>query len=154
MEGTARKEASALPLMHGFGKSFAGYHQFVAGLREALQRKTESIGFYDRLEDLAPTEFHQRVLAGLRNDEVHHFNLLHQMYTAATGKRFERTLTKPLFRNYSHALQLAFVQEVEAGKIFRKLLGQLHDTRLQMLFCVMMADEALHTSALSFLKST
>ena len=124
---------------------------------QAIDTEAENLVFYQYLVNEAPTSDDKNIISGIQKDEVNHYVMLRQMYTKLTGQappastpygsRIEQIKT------YCQGLYAAFLQEIEDGKNFRKMLYAMQDRSDINMMTDIIADKIENASLYSLLYS-
>lgn len=124
-------------------------------IRDALSGETEDELFYDYLISVAPSQEDKEIIAGIRDDEMEHFDLFKQLYIELTGQmppqQKEEGFTKP--ETYCQGIKKALLGELSAVEKYRKILFAMVDRRHINILTRIITDELRHAGFYNFLYS-
>lgn len=135
------------------------YPQNVPGalklIQEAVAGETEDRMFYQYLIDTAPSEEDKEIIMGIRDDEIHHFNLFKRIYYQLTGQMLpppqDITFEKPT--SYCEGVKRALRGEQNAVRKYRMILYALQDRVQINILTGIITDEIRHGILYNYLYS-
>jgi rubrerythrin len=124
-------------------------------IQEAVAGETEDKLFYQYLIENAPAAEDKEIIAGIRDDEISHFNLFRQVYFQLTGQTLPLpqnvTFEKPA--SYCEGIKRAVKGEQNAVKKYRRILFALQDRVQINILTGIITDEIRHGILYNYLFS-
>ena len=123
------------------------------GIQDALKGETEDRMFYDYLINEAPSEEDKRIIAGIRDDEMKHYEMFRQLYYELTGntaaQQQQDTFERPA--SYCDGLKNALMGEQNAVRKYRNILFAMRYRSHVNMMTEIITDELRHLGLYNFL---
>ncbi len=124
-------------------------------IRDAVSGETEDKLFYNYLISIAPSQEDKDIIAGIRDDEMKHFDLFRQIYFELMRQMppqpKEEEFTKPA--TYCQGIKQAMLGELAAVVKYRKILFAMQDRRHINMLTQIITDELRHANFYNLLYS-
>ncbi len=122
-------------------------------IENALKGETEDKLFYQYLISVAKDPEDKKIIAGIRDDEMKHYQLFRQLYQELTGNVPEAVqdtaFEKPA--SYCAGLRKALMGEQNAVTFYRRILYAMKDRRHINIMTEIITDELRHLGLYNFL---
>ncbi len=129
------------------------FENALALIRDAVSGENEDREFYTYLLEHAPTMEEQEIITGIRDDEIKHNNLFHQIYYELTGEMVPQLeneqFTPP--SSYCDGLKKALLGEQNAVKKYRQILYAMQSSMHFNMLTEIITDEIRHGSLYNYL---
>ncbi len=122
-------------------------------IEQAVLGESEDRAFYDFLISEAPDIEDRKVIAGIRDNEINHFDMFRKIYNELTGK----TLPPPALSefnkpaSYCAGLRTALMGEQNAVTKYRKILFAMMKRRHINMLTEIITDELRHLGLYNYL---
>lgn len=122
-------------------------------IQEAVAGETEDRMFYQFLIDNAPSQEDREIIAGIRDDEISHFELFRYVYYQLTGQTLPPPMPSTLIApaTYCDGVAQAIRGEQNAVRKYRQILFALQDRQLINILTGIITDEIRHGSLYNYL---
>ena len=128
-------------------------NQALKMIEAALSGETEDKLFYEYLLSVAPSEQEKQIIAGIRDDEMKHYDLFRQLYyelagkmpPALPGEEFEKPAS------YCEGLKKALLGEQNAVRKYREILFAMMERKHINTMTFIITDEIRHLGLYNFL---
>lgn len=115
-------------------------------IQEAVAGENEDREFYTYLLENAPTMEEKEIITGIRDNEINHFNLFHQLYYDITGEMIPQQeneqFTPPA--SYCDGLKKALLGEQHAVQKYRQILYAMQTSIHFNMLTEIITDEIRH----------
>lgn len=144
--------------------NMADIQQYIypANLPEALQLITGALAgeredrlFYEYLISMAPSEEDKEIIRGIRDNEIHHFELFRIIYCQMTGQLPPSPKETPFVKpaSYCEGIRKALLGEESAVIRYRKILFAMQNRIHINMLVEIITDELRHGTLYSYLYS-
>lgn len=144
--------------------NMADIQQYIypANLPEALQLITGALAgeredrlFYEYLISTAPSEEDKEIIRGIRDNEIHHFELFRIIYCQMTGQLPPSPKETPFVKpaSYCEGIRKALLGEESAVVRYRKILFAMQNRIHINMLVEIITDELRHGTLYSYLYS-
>jgi rubrerythrin len=115
-------------------------------IQQAVAGETEDRMFYQYLIETAPSEEDKATIAGIRDDEIGHFDLFRTVYWQLTGQMLPPPQEAPFEKpsSYCEGLKRALFGEQNAVRKYRRILYALQDRVQVNILTGIITDEIRH----------
>lgn len=124
-------------------------------IQEAVAGEREDRAFYSFLMDNAPDEEEKNIISEIRDNEIGHYNLFHQIYFEVTGEsvpnRKEAEFTPPV--TYCQGLKRALLGEQNAVQKYRQIMYAMQTREHINMMLEIITDELRHGILYNYLYS-
>ncbi len=122
-------------------------------IEDALKGETEDREFYQYLIGKAPSKKEKDIIAGIRDDEMKHYQMFRQIYSELTGQMLPSVQETPFEQpvSYCAGLQKALMGEQNAVTKYRKILYAMRDRRHINMLTEIITDELRHLGLYNYL---
>lgn len=124
-------------------------------IEKAVSGENEDRQFYTYLLDEAPSDEDAEIITGIRDDEIKHFDLFHQIYYEITGmpvpQQNEEEFIPP--SSYCDGLARALLGEQRAVARYRQILYAMQTSIHYNMLTEIITDEIRHGLLYNFLYS-
>lgn len=122
-------------------------------IREAVSGESEDREFYSFLLELSPTMEEKEIITGIRDDEINHYNLFHQIYYDITGEMIPQLVSEQFIppASYCEGLKKALLGEQNAVKKYRQILYAMQTSIHYNMLIEIITDEIRHGSLYNYL---
>jgi rubrerythrin len=121
-------------------------------IRQAVESEADVKAFYGFMLDAAPSEEDRELLAGIRRDDLKHFELLRQIYYDTTGEKLAPAqLAATLPVTYAGGLTAGLMGEQQAAATYRKVLFAMRGRRHINMMTEIITDELRHLGLYNYL---
>jgi rubrerythrin len=124
-------------------------------IKDALSDEAEDRLFYEYLISTATSNEDKKIIRGIRDDEMKHFEMFKQLYRDLTGQMptdiSEKKFTKP--SSYCEGLVTAIMDEQNAVLEYRKILFLLNNKGQINKMIEIITDELRHCTLFNYLYS-
>lgn len=122
-------------------------------IENALKGESEDKAFYQYLIGAARDSEDKKVISGIRDDEMKHYQIFRQLYYELTGNipetAKESTFEKP--SSYCAGLRKALMGEQNAVTYYRRILYAMTDRRHINMMTEIITDEIRHLGLYNYL---
>lgn len=122
-------------------------------IEDAVGGETEDRMFYQYMIGIAPSPEDKNIIAGIRDDEMKHYQLFRELYTELTGTIVpggqDMTFERPA--SYCAGLYKAMMGEQNAVTKYRKILYAMRDRRHINMLTEIITDELRHFGLYNYL---
>ena len=122
-------------------------------IEDAVKGETEDRLFYQYLISMAPTAQEKDIIAGIRDDEMKHYQMFRELYQEHTGNTIpsvqEMTFEKPA--SYCEGIRKALMGEQHAVAKYRRILYAMKDRRHINMLTEIITDELRHFGLYNYL---
>lgn len=121
-------------------------HNALTLILQALSGETEDRMAYSWLIDNAPTDEDRQIIAGIRDNEIHHFSMFRQLYYEITGQMAPAAQEEQFIppASYCEGLSKALLGEQGAVQKYRQILYAMQ-TRVHInMLTEIITDEIRH----------
>ena len=129
--------------------------QALSLIEDAVKGETEDRLFYQYMIGIAPSSQDKDIIAGIRDDEMKHFQMFRQLYTELTGAPVpegqQASFERPA--SYCAGLYKALMGEQNAVVRYRKILYAMRDRRHINMLVEIITDELRHFGLYNYLYS-
>lgn len=124
-------------------------------IQQAVAGENEDRLFYTYLIEHAPTEEDKQIISGIRDNEINHFNLFHQLYYEITGEMIPEQMPEQFTppSNYCNGLKQALLGEQNAVAKYRQILYAMQNRIHINMMTEIITDEIRHGSLYNYLYS-
>jgi rubrerythrin len=124
-------------------------------IENAITGEAEDRLFYQYLIGAAQSAQDKQIIAGIRDDEMKHYQLFRQLYYEITGSELSNAQNVPFERpaSYCEGLQKALMGEQAAVAKYRKILFAMRDRRHINMMTEIITDELRHLGLYNYLYS-
>jgi rubrerythrin len=122
-------------------------------IQQAVSGENEDREFYTYLLENAPSIEEQQIITGIRDNEINHFNMFHQIYYDITGEMVPQTTNEQFVppATYCEGLKHALLGEQHAVQNYRQILYAMQ-TRIHVnMLTEIITDEIRHGSLYNYL---
>ena len=122
-------------------------------IENAVQGEAEDRQFYQYLISAAPSAKDRSIIAGIRDDEMKHYQMFRQIYNDLTGNSLPVLRDVPVGRpvSYCAGLQKALMGEQNAVAKYRRILYAMMDRRHINMMTEIITDELRHLGLYNYL---
>lgn len=113
-------------------------------IAKAINGQYSAIACYERLARLAPNEDVRKKILEIRQDEIKHFQVFSQIFTAMTGKQPTPQIVEGCPFDYRAGLHFAFKDEQETVDFYLDIAEKAHNPQIKEHFRRAAADEQNH----------
>lgn len=132
---------------------FRDYNKFVADVQRAINDEITAVEFYTKLMDMAPCDDAKRQIKHPKDDEMKHYKMLCQLYTALTGYQpmVQKSITN--VTDFCGGVQKALEDELSAAEAYREMYLNTSNLKIRDIIFEIMTDEMEHATRFSFVYS-
>ncbi|BCJ93693.1 rubrerythrin [Anaerocolumna cellulosilytica] len=118
----------------------------LALIQQALAGETEDRMFYEWLIEQAPTEEERQIIAGIRDNEIGHFAMFHQLFYEITNMMPQQVQGEQFIppESYCAGLAQALLGEQNAVQKYREILYAMQDRVHINMMIEITTDEIRH----------
>lgn len=131
-------------------KDFKDPNKFISQLTGAINDEASAVMFYDKLEEMAPSQYRDFVTHA-KNDEMEHVRLFSKLYRRLTGYQPSVQAETTQFSSYKEGLEIAFRGELEAAELYRDMYLSTRVPNIRDILFKTMTDEMEHAQRFNFL---
>jgi rubrerythrin len=113
-------------------------------IAKAINGQYSAVACYERLAQLAPNEDIRKKIFEIRQDEIKHFQVFSQIFTAMTGKQPMPQIVEGCPSNYRAGLHFAFKDEQETVDFYLDIAEKANNPQIKEHFRRASADEQNH----------
>lgn len=122
---------------------------------QSIAGEQEDEMFYQQLLQQTPSEEERKIIAGIRDDEKKHRQILRKIYAQMTGDMVSQEIMideMSYIFDYEKNLQKALFGELAAVQKYRKIMANMAGDHYTLLMAIM-TDEIRHASMYNYLLS-
>jgi rubrerythrin len=119
---------------------------------EAIIGEVQAYNFYEKLAELAPTDYERDVINSIQNDEARHYHWF-TMIIQRLGGNLPEILAGVLPADFMEGLKIAIQDELNAASFYQNIGYNAVDHQMQMHFMHASHDEQRHASWLQYILS-
>jgi rubrerythrin len=130
---------------------YADYHfrpysdiSLINDIAKAINGQYSAVACYERLAQLAPNEDVRKQILEIRQDEIKHFQMFSQIFTAMTGKKPMPQIVESCPSVYRAGLHFAFKDEQETVDFYLDIAEKANNPQIKEHFRRASADEQNH----------
>lgn len=123
---------------------------FISQLAGAINDQAGAVLFYDKLEEMAPSQYRDFVTHA-KNDEMEHVRLFRKLYRRLTGYQPSVQAETTQFSSYKEGIDIAFRRELEAAELYRDMYLSTRVPKIRDTLFKTMTDEMEHAQRFNFL---
>lgn len=123
-------------------------------IKDSVASEREDELFYDYLLSVATSQEDKKIIESIRNDEMHHNQLLRKIYLELTGIALPKAAdaNEPeINTTYIQGLENALMGELSAVEKYRKILADMTDKQRYSMVFEILTDELKHAAKYNFL---
>lgn len=122
-------------------------------IEDAVKGETEDRLFYQYMISLAPSPQEKDIIAGIRDDEMKHYQLFRELYQQLTGSAIPSVQEAAFERpgSYCAGLKKAMMGEQNAVTRYRRILYAMRDRRHINMMTEIITDELRHFGLYNYL---
>ncbi len=113
-------------------------------IAKAINGQYSAIACYTKLAEIAPNEDTRKQILEIRQDEVRHYQVFSQIYTAITGTEPTPRLTEACPKGYKEGLMFSFKDEQKTVDFYLDIAEKAQDPYIKENFKRAAADEQNH----------
>ncbi len=122
-------------------------------IRKAVAGETADRKFYEYLISVAPTQREKEIIAGIRDDEMKHFDMFRKIYLDITGY-YPQPIGEEEFEqpaNYLEGIEKALFGELRAIEMYRQIYFGLRTRQHRDMLFEIITDEIRHSAMYNYL---
>lgn len=123
---------------------YPGADHLTQDILKAINGQYSAIACYSKLADMAPTEEERKQIHEIRKDEINHYQVFCQIFTALTGGKPRPQITESCPDNYRAGLQNALKDEQNTVDFYLDIAEKAQDPYIKEKFKRAAADEQNH----------
>lgn len=127
----------------------------LALIRDALSGETKDKLFYSYLIGIAPSQEDKNIIAGIRDDEIKHYDLFRRIYFELVGQVLPKSKNEEFKKpeTYCQGLKQALLGELAAVERYRKILFAMQERKHINILTEIITDELRHGNLYNLLYS-
>jgi rubrerythrin len=133
----------------GCGYPYTG-ENLINDVIKSIDGEYSAIVCYERLADHAPSREEKERILEIRNDEIKHFQVFANIYSALTGREPDPQITEDCPKEYYRGVKAAFADEQETVDFYNEVADRTDDAYTKKQFRRFALDEQNHAVWFSF----
>lgn len=119
-------------------------------IQKAIDGEYHAINYYAKLAELAPGAEEKKIILGIRQDEMGHFQRFNQFYMQLTGHQPQLS-QGPTPASYEEGIKFSIRDELEASEFYQKVSYLATDRKISEAFAHASRDEQRHATWYEYL---